>query len=148
MTQNPPVSDRIVSVSRTIPAPRERVYDALTSAETARKWWVMGPYSFSELVIEARPGGRFVYAIVDSRDGSEYRTYGEYLEAVRPSRLAFSNAEGGGTYVSIALEDAGNGSTLIRVFHGVYRDAAERDMHQEGWSACLENLAAVVSNPK
>lgn len=48
-----------IHLRRTIQAPRERVYAAMTKAEIARKWWVMDPWEFVGLTLDATPGGRF-----------------------------------------------------------------------------------------
>lgn len=132
-----------IRLTKLIRAPRPRVYEALTTASIARKWWTSPPWKFTDLTLEARPGGRFEFAIENSEDGSAYVTRGQYREALPGERLVWTNTDGGGTVVEVTIRDVSGGAEL-RVHQGTFPDAATRDMHAQGWSACLDQLAALL----
>lgn len=132
-----------IRLTRLIRAPRPRVYEALTTASIARKWWTSPPWKFTDLTLEARPGGRFEFAIENSEDGTAYVTRGQYREAVPPDRLVWTNTDGGGTVVEVTIGET-PGGTELKVRQGTFPDAATRDVHAQGWSECLDQLAALL----
>jgi uncharacterized protein YndB with AHSA1/START domain len=77
-------------------------------------------------------------------DGSEYHTHGEYSEAVPNERLAWTNAEGGGTLVEIDFLEAKNDRTELHVTQGPFPDLETCDMHMQGWSDALEQLDVLL----
>lgn len=131
--------DNTVRIGRTIGAPRDRVYAALTTSHIGQQWWVGPPWEFTTLTLDATPGGKFEYAIRNTVDGTTYATHGEYREAVPNERVVWTNAEGGGTLVTVELRDV-DGGTELSVVQGAFPDAKTRDGHQAGWNACLDNL--------
>ena len=113
-TRNPTTvertSEREVVVTRTFNAPARLVFEAWTRAELFRRWWV--PKSFGVSLraceIDARTGG--TYRLVFGEDGEEGMAFfGRYLEVAPPTRLVWTNEEGGGdgaiTTVTFEEED-------------------------------------------
>ena len=78
-----------LTLVRRIKARPSIVFDALTTAEGIASWW--GPDGGPVLVAETDPqvGGRFRVRF-RMLDGSEHESSGEYLEVVKPQRLAMS----------------------------------------------------------
>ena len=134
-----------INLTKVIIAERTKVYEALTTSSIAEKWWTAPPWKFSKLTLDARPGGKFEYAIENTEDGSAYGTRGEYEEAVPNERLVWTNEEGGGTRVTVTLKD-GAGGTELKVHQGSFPDESTRDMHAQGWSVCLDQLASILQN--
>ena len=132
-----------INLAKAIRAERAKVYEALTTASLAEKWWTSPPWKFTKLTLEAKPGGKFEYAIENTENGSAYVTQGEYQEAVLDERLVWTNDEGGGTLVTVTLNDAAGGTELT-VHQGSFPDAATRDSHAEGWRGCLDQLASIL----
>jgi len=104
-------SDRELVVTRTIDAPARIVFEAWTRPELFKQWWA--PRSL---------GMRLVSCQMDVRVGGAYRLnfgtsmdfFGKYLEVTPPSRLVWTNDEGGeaGSVTTLALEEKG-GKTLL-----------------------------------
>ena len=69
----------VIEQQVTIAASRERVWEALTSAEQIRTWWVPDGIS-----VDLRVGGRFTHAW----EGQSYRA--TYVEIDEPRKLAFT----------------------------------------------------------
>jgi len=137
--------DTTIRIERTIAAPRDKVFAALTTAEIAKLWWTGPPWEFTNLTLDAKPGGKFLYAIRNSEDGSEYATQGEYQEAVLNERIVWTNEEGEGTLVTVELADSDGGTTLS-VTQGSFPDTQTRDAHQGGWNGCLDQMEKLLTN--
>src|SRR6202140_390071 len=78
-----------LTLVRRIRARPSIVFDALTTPEGIACWW--GPDDGPVLLAETAPrvGGRFRVRF-RMLDGSEHESSGEYIEVVRPERLAMS----------------------------------------------------------
>ena len=107
-------SDRAIVVTRTINAPPRIVFEAFTKAELFQRWWVPKSLGLTLLSCEldVRVGG--TYRLVFSHQGSEMAFFGKYLEVTPPSRLVWSNDEGGeaGAVTTATFEERA-GKTLV-----------------------------------
>ena len=136
-----------LTLVRRIAAPPETVFEAMTSPEGIRHWWGpdAGPVLFAEC--DLRVGGRYRVRF-RMLDGSEHESVGEYLEVVRPFRLAMTwrwttgGDDGGESRVEIALRAAEPGTELTFTHARLSSDAA-RDSHRQGWSGALDKLGAL-----
>lgn len=109
-------SDREVVVTRTINGPARLVFEAFTRAELFRRWWVPRSMGMTLLSceIDARVGGR--YRLEFDVGGPEPAAFfGTYVEVTPPSRLAWTNDEGGegGSVTSVTFEDKGDQTLVI-----------------------------------
>ena len=135
--------DLTINLVRTIDVPRDRVYAALTTPEIGEQWWGSPPWDISSLTLDARPGGRFEFNMVNSDNGTKYSTHGEYKEAVPNERLVWTNAEGGGTEVTVELRETDTG-TELSVTQGEFPDSATRDQHAQGWSGAIDSMKRLL----
>jgi uncharacterized protein YndB with AHSA1/START domain len=109
-----------VVVTRTIDAPARLVFEAWTTAELFRRWWV--PKSFGVTLLscemDVRVGGQ--YRLVFPHEDSTMEFFGTYLEVTPHSRLVWSNDEGdaGETVTTVTFEE-NEGKTLL-VVHDRY----------------------------
>ena len=113
-------SDREVVVTRTINGPARIVFEAFTTAELLKRWWVPKSMGMTLLSceVDARVGGK--YRLVFDHDPEPAAFFGTYVE-VRPyARLAWTNDEGGegGPVTTVTFEEKG-GKTLV-VLHETY----------------------------
>jgi uncharacterized protein YndB with AHSA1/START domain len=82
-----------IRVTRCFSAPPERVFDAWLDPGVAGKWlFATASRPMARVKIDARVEGSFCF--VDRQDGDEVEHTGEYIEIVRPRRLAFTLAVG------------------------------------------------------
>jgi uncharacterized protein YndB with AHSA1/START domain len=73
-----------IEVATLVRAPRERVYDAFTTAEHLDEWFTTGAE------VHARPGGEMVWRWVRwAPDEVTFEDRGPVLEAKRPERYVF-----------------------------------------------------------
>ena len=107
-------------VTRTVNAPARLVFEAWTKAELFRRWWVPKSYGLTLLSCEmdVRVGGQ--YRLVFRHEDSTMEFFGTYLEVTPPSRLVWTNEEGGddGAVTTVTFEEKG-GKTLL-VLHELY----------------------------
>src|SRR6188508_3190325 len=111
-------SDRELVVTRTFNGPARIVFEAWTRPELFIRWWLpksMG-MTLRSCVIDARAGGQ--YRLEFEPDGMAF--FGTYLEVTPPSRLVWTNEEGGdsGSVTTVTFEEKG-GKTLL-VVHDLY----------------------------
>src|SRR5437868_12681491 len=111
-------SEREVVVTRTFNGPARIVFEAWTKAELFKQWWVprsMG-MSLRSCEMDVRTGG--TYRLEFEPDGVAF--FGTYREVTPPSRIVWSNDEGGdaGSVTTVTFEEKG-GKTLL-VMHELY----------------------------
>lgn len=124
-------SDREITLSRVLDAPRERVWRAMTDPKQIDRWW--GPDGFRNVTQawDFRPGGLWKHVMIGP-DGSEYSNTTKFLEIVEPESIAYANAGGkkGEKEVShlmtFSLKALGPSKTEVTVHH-VFGTRQERD---------------------
>jgi uncharacterized protein YndB with AHSA1/START domain len=130
-----------VTIERTIEieATPETVWEYLTDAIKALRWWGVGA------TFDVRPGGEFRLHV-----GSGSIASGEYLEVEEPHRLVYTfgwekggdptgHTSHGSTIVELTLEPSDTGTTLSLVHRDLVNlEAAEG--HGAGWDHYLERL--------
>jgi len=132
-----------LTLVRRIKARPSIVFDALTMPEGIACWW--GPDDGPVLVAETdvRIGGRFRVRF-RMFDGIEHESSGEYLEVVRPTRLAMSWRWAGDEAIGESLLEfdlrAIPEGTELRLTHSRLPDEETRQSHQRGWSGSLDKL--------
>jgi uncharacterized protein YndB with AHSA1/START domain len=108
-------SERELVVTRTFDAPARLVFEAWTTPELIKRWWV--PKSLGMILrsceMDVRVGGRYRFVFGDEGSGpSEF--FGRYVEVTPPSRIVWTNEEGGedGSVTTVTFEER-NGKTLV-----------------------------------
>ena len=142
-----------VTVRRTFPAARERVFDAFQREESLAQWF--SPSDQVEIQIlgfNFRPEGRFRFRYLFP-DGRQNTINGIYRTISPPSELAFSwiweapdPHAGVETEVIIKFVSRGGG-TEVAVTHDRLPDRELEDRYVAGWTSYLERLALFVSTP-
>lgn len=104
-------SDRELVVTRTFDAPARLVFEAWSRPELFKKWWVpksMG-MTLRSCEMDVHTGGKYR---LNFGDGMDF--FGRYLEVTPPSRIVWTNEEGGenGSVTTVTFEETG-GQTLL-----------------------------------
>ena len=138
-------SERELVVTRTIDGPARLAFRAWTEADLLKQWWTPKSFPIALLSCEtdARVGGR--YRLVFGYEGQTMEFFGRYLEVTPPTRLVWTNDEGGEpgpvTTVTFADED---GKTRV-VVHELYPSKEALDdaiaSGSSGMSGMPEQLA-------
>jgi len=105
-------SGREVVVTRTFDAPAAVVFEAWSNPELFRRWWVpksMG-MTLTSCEMDVRTGGQYRLGF----EGVDF--FGRYLEVVPPSRIVWTNEEGGpdGSVTTVTLTED-EGKTVVVV---------------------------------
>ncbi len=119
-------SDREVVVTRWFDAPARLVFEAWSTPELFRRWWVpktMG-MTLRSCEMDVRTDGGYRLGFGDGMD-----FFGRYLEVTPPSRIVWTNEEGGdnGSITTVTLTEQ-DGKTLL-VMSELYpsKDALDAD---------------------
>ena len=133
-------SDRELVIRRTFNAPARIVFEAWTKPELFKQWWV--PKSMGMVLrsceMDVRVGGK--YRLEFEPDAMAF--FGTYLEVAPPSRLVWTNEEGGegGPVTTVTFEEKG-GKTLL-VMHELYSSKEALDAAGTGAAdAMVETFA-------
>jgi uncharacterized protein YndB with AHSA1/START domain len=105
-------SDREVVVTRTFDAPARLVFEAWTRPELFQRWWVpksMG-MTLHACEMDVRTGGAYRLNF-----GAGMDFFGKYLEVTPPSRLVWTNEEGGesASVTTVTLEEKDGRTWLV-----------------------------------
>ena len=103
-----------ITYTRIMKAPRELVFECMTTPEHLTHFW--GPQGMhtplDKITVELRPGGVFETIMVNDETGEEYPMRGEFVEVVVPERIVFREpGAAGGMTTSITFNDLGDGTT-------------------------------------
>ncbi|MEW2356548.1 metalloregulator ArsR/SmtB family transcription factor [Spirillospora sp. NPDC029432] len=151
---------RLFTFSRSLAGSPEVVWRHLTEASLLAGWWTPDDLRVSELVFEARPGGRIVQEYRDAEDegGSDPvagRAEGVVEDVRAGERLAYRLAPllpGGGpafvAHVDIALRPTGGGTGLdvhYRITDSTVDSADFVAGIEIGFGQTLDRLAAILA---
>ncbi|MEX2583851.1 MAG: SRPBCC domain-containing protein [Gemmatimonadota bacterium] len=137
-----------LSFERTLRAPVDRVWAALTDAGQVEQWY--GPGEEFRIEVEewdCRIGGKYRVAM-HHRDGQTHTCYGEFKDLEPNRRIAYTWAWADqpplDTLVTFALTAEGD-QTRLHFTHAGFPSEEVRGQHEMGWTGSLERLAGVVA---
>jgi uncharacterized protein YndB with AHSA1/START domain len=137
-------SDRELVVTRTIDAPARIVFEAWRNPEHFKRWWVpkSAPIRLVSCEMDMRVGGSYrLEFAVDGHPNMAF--FGTYLEVTPPSRIVWTNDEGGegkGPVTTVTFEERG-GKTVV-VMHELHpsKDALDEHMASGACGGTLETF--------
>jgi len=132
-------SGRELVVTRTFDAPARLVFEAWSTAEVFKQWWVpksMG-MTLHAVEMDVRVGGRYR---LNFGDGMDF--FGRYVEVSPHSRLAWTNEEGGeaGPVTTVTFEEK-DGKTWLTV-HELYPSEEALDAAGTGAAEAMRETFA------
>lgn len=146
-------SEREFVATATINGPAARVFEAWTTAELFRQWWVPKSFGLQLLSCEldVRIGGTYRLVFSHPASSEPMAFHGRYLEVVTPSRIVWTNEEehGDGQLSTVTFEEK-DGKTLV-VMHDLYpsKDALDEAMESgstSGMDETFSQLDALVQS--
>ena len=138
-------------IKRRIAAPRERVFQAWTSAEHLQRWFFPGTDgdAMPQADVDLRVGGRYRITMYAPDGNITAMVGGTYREVQPPEKLVFSWAweaprpEASETLVTVELHEV-QGATEIIITHEHFPEPAAHARHTIGWNCSLERLTQLV----
>lgn len=149
----------ILTLARTLPAPRELAFRALVEPGLVRQWW--GPHGFTVPTLDSdpRPGGSYRFAMQPPA-GEPFHVVGEFLEVEPPVLLTATfrweppDPDDHPTTVRIELHEVSADAdtaepevrplTVLRLRHGDFLTEERLALHRDGWLQSLERLARLL----
>lgn len=139
------------TITRTLAAPRERVFAALTVPEQFAVWFGTSAIEvpLDTLTMEVRPGGAFA-AVMLLPDGGRIDWRGQYTAIEPPAHLAMTLTDQPGTDpglpVLFDLAEADGGTELtIRQARGNFTDE-QVEATIAGYNSFIDEIAALVAD--
>jgi uncharacterized protein YndB with AHSA1/START domain len=109
-------SERELVVTRTFNAPARIVFEAWTKPELFKQWWVPKSSGMTMLScdMDIRTGGTYRLVFRHPAFEQPMAFFGSYIEVTPPSRLVWTNDEGGegGSVTTVTFKERG-GKTLV-----------------------------------
>ncbi|WP_299951808.1 SRPBCC domain-containing protein [uncultured Ruegeria sp.] len=136
------MTDLSLEITRAIPHPPEKVFDAWLDPAMLAKFMLPGPnMSVPEARSDAKVGGRFKI-IMRAPEAGDLPHEGEYKVIDRPNRLQFTwNSPYSQDDSTVTLDfmptDKG---TELRLHHIRFPSQESRDNHEGGWTSILAAL--------
>ena len=134
-----------ITVSRTIPAPVENVFDVWMDPKTPGGPW----FGADRLILNPVVDGLIYLAV--KYEGRTWPHYGRFIVIDRPHQVEYTwvseGTRGVESVVAVTFEPRGNQTEVTLRHSGVPDDETGRQ-HQEGWTWVLSMLAErFVSRP-
>jgi uncharacterized protein YndB with AHSA1/START domain len=122
--------DRQIVITRMLPAPRERVYQAFTTRDEVEQWWGPDGFSVTTEQMDVRPGGIWKFTM-HGPDGTDYPNEITYEELSPPELIVYTHGSAPGSdhpvfRTTVAFDDM-MGSTVVTM-KAVFESAEARDV--------------------
>lgn len=132
-----------VTITRILPVPRARIYQAWTSELALAQWFApQGDWS-CDMKADVRVGGAYRFEMRSPDD--VFIVSGTYERIFENELISFTwkwedtDFEPSDSLVTVRLEDAQNG-TLITITHERLSSTESEEEHSKGWNAVLNRL--------
>ncbi|HET9623299.1 MAG TPA: SRPBCC domain-containing protein [Kofleriaceae bacterium] len=135
-----------LTVSRTIPASAEEVFDVWVDSNTPGGPW----FGADRVIINPAVDGLFFHTV--AHEGRNWAHYGRFLAIERPRRIQHTwvseSTKGVESTVTVTLEPKGNDATLVTLVHKDVPDDEQGRQHQDGWDWMLASLVDRFTKPE
>lgn len=144
-----PVAVPALVLRRTYAVPRQRVFDAWTNPELAATF--LGPQDIAvpKIEMDVRPGGSYRIAMLRP-DGETWYVGGTYRDVRPPERLSMTwrweedrPEDEYDTLLTLEFNELDGGTELV-LTHAQLASEESRAGHEQGWSAIMDQLGAVI----
>ena len=144
-------SERELVITRTIDGPARLVFEAWTRPDLFQRWWTPKSFGVSLISYEADicTGGAYRLEMGHPSLEQPMAFFGRYIEVTPPTRLIWTNDEGGedGAVTTVTFEEQ-NGATRV-VVHELYPskealDDAMASGSTSGWGEQFEQLDELI----
>jgi len=127
---------RSITVTHTIDAAREYVFEAWTEVRHLAEWFGPDGFTTTTTAFDFRPGGVWSF-VMHAPDGTNYPNWVEWLEIERPERIVWRHGEHANdpnAFLSRVTFDA-HARTTVLTLHTIFNTTAQRDEKVERYGA-------------
>lgn len=142
----------LLQMSRTIRAPREKLFRAWTDPKYLKKWFAVTEGFTTPLAeVDLKVGGRYRLGMQPPGNTPILIVGGVYQEILPPEKLVFTwqwesgNADEPETLVTVEFKER-EAITEILLKHEHFDDLITRDKHGKGWTGCLDHLERLLTS--
>ena len=140
---------QVVRIERTFDSPAEDVFDAWTSEEVIRRWFIPAQgWQEPSAEVDLRVGGT-VRVVMRDPSGAPVEAGGEYTEIDRPKRLAFTwtfdDDPSNQQLIELEFTERDGATTVVFVNSNISHEN-RRDAQYDGWSTCFDEMARVLAS--
>jgi uncharacterized protein YndB with AHSA1/START domain len=140
---------RVVRIERTFDSPAEDVFDAWTSPEVIRRWFIPRQgWQEADAEVDLRVGGT-IRVVMHDHDGDPVGAGGEYVEIDRPRRLVmtwtFDDDPSNRQLIEIDFIER-DGVTTVLFVNSDISDRERQDQQYEGWQGCFDEMERVLGS--
>ena len=133
-----------VTLTRTINAPIEKVYDALTQSEQLTKWFAPEGMTIPVADMPSKAGEPYKVCMANDK-GEQYCSVGTITELDKPNKVAMTwkwdeMPDAYETTLTMSLNAMGDDKTEIMLVHDGFKDEKDAGEHNKGWDSCLNRL--------
>jgi uncharacterized protein YndB with AHSA1/START domain len=135
-------------LTRTLPARRKAVWQAITDPDQLAGWW--GPKGFKTPSVDFSPEiGRSYRIAMQPPEGELFHLHGEFREVDPPTRLAYTfswdppDRDDRETLATISLADRGD-ATEVGFMQGEFATEERLELHRNGWTDSFDRLAELL----
>lgn len=137
-----------VTYVRVYDAPRELVFECMTTPEHLTHFW--GPVGVStpldNIEVDLRAGGIFKTIMVDDASGAEYPSIGYFVEIAAPEKLVWGEPDvEGGMLTTSYFRDLGDGRTEVTVHQTNVPEMYRSPESQAGMQSSFDRFAVYVA---
>jgi uncharacterized protein YndB with AHSA1/START domain len=134
-----------ITVSRTIPAPPERVFDAWLNPKAPGGPW----HDCERVILQPENDGLFYHAV--EHEGRMWAHYGRFIEVQRPAKIEHTwmseATKGVESVVTVTLRPDGD-ATVMTIRHAGVPDDELGRQHEKGWTWIMEALEEGLTGAK
>jgi uncharacterized protein YndB with AHSA1/START domain len=140
---------RVVRIERTYDARAEDVFDAWTSEEVIRRWFIPAQgWQEPSAKVDLRVGGT-IRVVMRDPSGAPVEASGQYTEIDRPNRLAFTwtfdDDPSNEQMIELDFIEREGVTTVVFVNSNI-SEKRRRDQQYEGWSTCFDEMGRVLAS--
>lgn len=141
-----PGSDEAFTVRYTHSAPRELVFECMTTPEhLAHFWGPTGTHTpLSAIVADLRPGGVFETTMVNDRSGETHTMRAVYVEVRPPSFLSWRDV-GSGMLTELTFVEADHGTEVVTTQRGLPPQMRTPEA-RAGWRTALDRAGDYIAS--
>lgn len=136
-----------LTMSRELRATPERLFEVWTGPDHIKRWFGGAETAVDLVEVDLEIGGRYLIRMPGEGGPTEVR--GQFLEIDPPHRLVYTwrmrgpQLETDETTVTVMFRSEGD-KTTVELRHGPFSDPGLRQLHSEGWTACIHEMGQML----